>query len=258
MWDRSKVRKKVIVDLLTCPRILYPFLAGTTSIVGLWTFDVSSPWIMLASSLGILWSLGSLATGFLLNGEQLAQKAIADLQLESERTRQQELDQLDEELSKDKDKRDESLLRDLRVLLGDLKDSDVLEKLNAVTAFDMLSDIQQLFDESVNMLKKSFEIKKMAAKLRNKMAKEEMLNQREQLLADVDKTVQQIGRILAEMQSMIAGDVAVQEQIHSKLADNLSVARRVKERMAKWDDSHHLAELRELNELGSKREIAND
>jgi len=238
--DRKRLRQKVLLNLASSPITLIPVLVGASLLLGLWTFSINS---VLAAVIGVgalVAGVGSFFTRLFVGDSSAASKAIADLRREHEQAQIDELDELDAELSKDRDPRTQKMLRDLRALVKTFKDSSYDDNLNTSSLMDITAGVEDLFGEGVKMLRKSLEFYRTARDIHDQSTRETILARREEVLDDVQKSIDQLGTLLTDIQKMDVADDSQQERIRQELQDNFDVAKRVRERMT------DLTELRAL------------
>jgi len=224
---QNQLRQKVLLNLASSPITLIPFLIGVTILLGLWTFGINS---VLAVVIGVgasMVGVGSFLTRLFVGDERVAQKSINDLQQEQEQQQIHELDKLDEELAKDRDPRTQQMLRDLRALVKTFKSADS----DFTSSLDITAGVEDLFTEGVRMLRKSLEFYRTAKEV-NRSTRETILGQREEILEDVAKSIDQLGKLLTGIQKGDILDHSQQERIRQELRDNFAVAKKVRERMS--------------------------
>ena len=109
-------------------------------------------------------------------------------------------------------------------------------KLNAASTMDIVSSVQDLFNGCVSTLETTLELYETARRLRTKEARRPILERRDELVRDVQQSVEQLSRIMVGIESLGAaasgdGDLA---KIRADLDANLTVARRVEAKMRSW------------------------
>lgn len=239
--DESQVRKKYLLKLLSNPFSLLPFLAGLTDLLVLWTFDIRSGPALFAGLAFILGSLGIFVTRLVMGDSTLARQVIQTVQQEALVEREKQLDDLDHRLCQaDTDPRPEKYLRDLRALAKAFEQSNAWEKsLSGRPSIDILAGVDKLFKECVISLEKTLDLGYASAQTATEAARKPILQQRERIIADVAKSIQQLGIVLAGIQSLGAKEEVQQESelatIRRELNQSLEVARKVKERISLLD-----------------------
>jgi hypothetical protein len=182
--------------------------------------------------LGLAAGIGSFFTRLFIGDSRVAQKSIADLRREHEQERIDELDELEEELTRDRDPRTQQLLRDLRALVRTFKDGCYDDNLNTSSLLDITTGVEELFSEGVRMLRKSLDFYRTAREIGDRSTRDTILARREDVLTDVQKSVDQLGRLLTDIQKMDVTDDSQQARIRQELKESFDVAKKVRERMS--------------------------
>lgn len=230
--NQKRLRQKVLLNLASSPVTLIPLLLGVTVLLGLWTFGINS---VLAAVIGVgalLTGVGTFFTRLFVGDSRVAEKSIADLRREHEQERIDELDELDKQLTKDRDSRTQKMLRDLRSLVKTFKDNSHNDNLNTSSLLDITTGVEELFEEGVKMLRKSLEFSRTARDFNDKSTREAILQRREEVLTDVGKSIDQLGKLLTDIQEMDVQDRSQQDRIRQELRDSFDIAKRVRERMS--------------------------
>lgn len=229
--NQDRLRQKVLWNLASSPITLIPLLVGVTLLLGLWTFSINSVLAAVAGVGALMVGGGTFFTRLFVGDERVAQKSIADLRREHEQERIDELDELDDQLTKDRDPRTQKMLCDLRALVKTFKDSSYDDNLNTSSLLDITTGVEDLFEEGVRMLHKSLEFYRTAKDINDKTTRETILERREEVLGDVHKSIDQLGKLLTDIQEMDVQDYSQQERIRQELRDSFEVAKKVRERM---------------------------
>ena len=156
------------------------------------------------------------------------------MQKEAHREREKALDTLDRELTEDGDPRTEACLRDLRALAKAFRSAPKPSiDLKIHDAFSIAAGVEELFTRSVASLEKTLDLWRTAQSMATKDARGPVLAQREKMIEDVSESIKQLGKVLAGIEALKAG-----ESVHSDLArirgeldERLAVAKKVEERM---------------------------
>lgn len=166
-------------------------------------------------------------------------KVLSEMQQETQRERKRMLDELELKLIADGDARTEQCLRDLRALAKAFREGHTWSNaLNVSSAFDILAGVEQLFNRCVASLERTLALGATAQDLTTPEAREPVLAQREEIIEDVGKSIQQLARILAGIQHIGTGDVQGDSdlnRIREELEQSLEVARMVQKRMRSLD-----------------------
>ncbi len=236
--DKQEYRKRVLLGLMTRPRTLLPLVGGASLLIGSWALGQGGGGLPFAGFVGMLVGVGMFLSNAFTGGGKVAERVVEGMRKEGQKSRERSLDELERRLTTDGDPRTERALRDLRRLAQSLEQEDAWSsEFNARTGFDILSDVNQLFETSVGYLEKSLDIWRAAQGIRQPKVRETLLEQREHLVRDVQGGVEHLGDVLAQLQALQAGvgSRSAIQRLRDELDQNLEVARRVEERMAEWD-----------------------
>lgn len=199
---RKELLKRVLlmpVDLIT----LLPLVLGATMGLGAWAVDTRMGLWWFTSVFLILLSPLIYVNRLSLRWATYTQKALDNARIGEEQARQQELDDLRQRLQFDNDSRTDDLLEDLRVVTSSLA-KEVGEASGWVRsmALDIKVVVDQLFNACVCYLDKTQELYATAQSVRNKTIKKENLDAREKLIEEVQKSLHQLGEILANVRAI--------------------------------------------------------
>jgi hypothetical protein len=233
----EEMRRRVLMRHLTSPLTLAPFLAGVTTLAGLWAFSMRSGLAVFGGVALLLGAAGSFLTQALLGSERVARRVMNDLRKEAESRREKTLDDLDRRLIADGDPRTEANLRDLRVLSKAFREDRSWPRgLNTQTTFDILGGVDLLFERCVLSLERSLELYRTARMIRTRATREQILRQRENVVQDVARSIEQLGTILGKVHAIEAGDEGentalsgIRDELDRSLEVAQSVERRVRE-----------------------------
>lgn len=235
-YKDSSFRKRFILKLLSMPSSLVPMLAGLTDLIVLWGLNLKSGPAAFAGLASMLFGAGIFMTRLLIGNKKTIQSVLQSMQMDEIKRRERLLDDLDRRLSKDKDPRDEDLLRDLRSMI-DLfqKGGDMTDPLGGKITFDILTGVDRMFRECVLHLDKTLELKENAETMATKALKKQLLIQREKMIRDIAQSITHLGKILSDITAHSSGLDDLRDsdlsRIRAELDRNLAVARKVNERM---------------------------
>lgn len=233
--DAKTVRNKVWLRLLGSPLTVVPFLCGVTAWSTSWTFDWNVGLGSFIGLAGLLGSAGVFLTRFLLGGEKLAGEVMAELEREALQAQQKVLDQLDHRLAtSDEDPRPETALRDLRALLKAYEETaSGASALHLSSVIDIHSRVREVFDQCVVSLEKTIKLWETARKLSTPEARKPILEQREQIIADIQASIKQLSDTLVGLQTLGQGhsSTAALERLRGELDQSLEVAKMVEARV---------------------------
>ncbi len=186
----------------------------------------------------MLISAGIYLNRLLLGWEENYEKIIAEYKEKIKMNRDDELDILYRKLKKDGDPRTEALLKDLRTL------TKALINEHTPNAIDIVSDVDRLFKKSVDYLKESLEIWQTAEEMERESIKNELLKQREVLISEVEKSLENLGNVLGSMKKVIINSGRGQQlaELREELNTRLKIAEDVEEKIKSMRSSKISAE----------------
>jgi hypothetical protein len=239
MLDKGEFRKRLLLRLATHPLTLLPLVAGVTLLLAGWAFGMNSGALLFGAVACILGACGVFFTRLVLGNDRLADLVVQDMQRDAHEDREKSLDELDKSLVEDGDPRTEACLRDLRALATAFNEARAPSaSLSASCTFDIASGVEELFKRCVLSLEQTLGFWRTAERMVTAAAKEPVLEQREKMIDEVKKSIAQLGKILAGLQSLRTGEGMGSELAHirEELDERLTVARRVEERMRSLEE----------------------
>lgn len=225
--NKVEYRKRVLMRILSSPFVLLPFIAGATVSLATWALGLEPAAIYWFSSIvAMLMSPGVFITKMLVGSEVVCKDVMEEMQEEANQAGKNELDDLEKALIADGDPRTEKQLRDLRTLVSNFSDSkfSALE-IDAMSAVEIMSTVEELFTQSVKHLKQTLDLWNAASELENPKARKPLLEQRENLIIEVEKSIEQLGQNLADIEVMRlssdpGGDLKkIREQLAGQIKD---------------------------------------
>jgi len=228
--EKKEIVKKLLVgplDWIT----LAPFLTGVTVGLGAWAVGQDSGVALASSVILVLASAGIYLHRLLFGWQENYERIVADWRETVEKTRDSELDRLYRELAQDGDPRTEALLKDLRTLTKALM-SEQSETL-AVSAFDIVSDVDKLFQRSVDYLQESLTLWHTAEAMERESIREQLLKQRDVLIGEVEQSLENLGDVLGSVKraAVSSHDGRQLAELREELSARLKIAEDVEERM---------------------------
>jgi hypothetical protein len=236
---KDDVQKRVLMRLAASPVVLAPAMIGFMSMVSAWAFSFKNAGLFVFGGIaGMLIGAGTFVSKLLLSGKSTAQKVLTELEQEQHVAHQNELDQLEQVLiHSDRDPRPEEALRDLRALVATFEG---LEK-NAPSAqwsimVDVRLQVESLFSHSVRLLEQTHRLWETAEKLSSDVAKQPVLDQREQIIHEIQCCVKQLSHSLVSLQKLghVESSTTDLQKMRKELDASLEVARKVEARMKDW------------------------
>ncbi len=236
MFDRSEFKRRYLLRLLGSPLIVGPAVLGMSVLTVAWAFSMRMSLAAFAALACFLGSAGAFLTRILLGSPKVSRAVIEDMQKEAARAREKRLDDLDRRLLEDGDPRNETLLRDLRALAKSFGETSGPAGAGSGvfrSTLEIAAGVEELFNQSVMSLERTLDLWRAARAMATEEARKPLLEQRERILREVGESVAQLGRILAGIQGLRAGEPGVSElaRLRKDLDRRLSVARKVEERM---------------------------
>ena len=187
---------------------------------------------------GVLIAGGSFLSKLLLSGKSTAQKVLTELEQEQHHAHQRELDQLERVLTdSDRDPRPEEALRDLRALVATFEGMEKgTESAQWSIMVDVRLQVESLFSHSVRLLEQTHRLWETAEKLSTDVAKQPVLEQREQIIHEIQCCVKQLSHSLVSLQKLGQVEASTQDlqKMRQDLDASLEVARKVEARMKNW------------------------
>jgi hypothetical protein len=237
--EQGVIRKRVLLALASNPLVMGPTLLGFTSMVASWAFNLKPTALFLFGGIaGILIGGGSFISKLLLSGKSTAQRVMEDLDREHHELRKHELDDLEQILiQSDKDPRPEEALRDLRALV---RTFEGLEKENSSAQWSVMMDVrlqvESLFTHCVQLIEKTHQLWLTSQQFSTQAAKQPVMDQREEIIGEVQCCVRQLSHSLVALQKMGHVKTSTEElhQMRQELDTSLQVARKVEDRMQNW------------------------
>lgn len=215
---------------------LGPFALGATLGLGAWAINLRSGITVAVSLILMLVSVGIYFQRLLFDWGEKYARAVRDWQREKDRERDNELDRLYLELKEDGDPRTEVLLKDLRTLTKTLM-SEKADNMAAGT-FDLLPDVDRLFESCVGYLEESLQLWKTAATVERKSISTELLAQREVLISEVEKSLDRLGEVLGGIKrAAVSRDGEELTRLREELKTRLRIAEDVEARMRTFGTS---------------------
>jgi hypothetical protein len=226
--------KAIIGKLLLKPLdwlTLSPFVVGATLGMGAWAVNLDSGVATAASVILMLASAGIYLQRLILGWEGNYEEAVNEWVDSIEGKREKELDLLYTELAQDGDPRTENLLKDLRTLTKALMSER--SGAMALNSLDIVADVDKLFRKSVDYLRETLDLWRMAGEMERKTIKEQLLQHREMLIGEVEKSLENLGAVLGSMKKAAVNsrDGNQLAELREDLASRLRIAEEVERKM---------------------------
>lgn len=246
---QNKIRKKILLNLATNPAVLVPFTAGATGLITSWAFDLSSA-VTATSALSLVLSVGLFLTVFFLGGDEAARHVYEQVEKENIEQKERELDLLDKELTKDRDPRTQEALRNLRNLRQQFREVDWAHS-DVASFMEVIASIDNLFDSSIQSLVKSLSLARSMKGLNGK-PRRNINDQREFIISDIEKNIEQMATVLIELRSGVK--ISGSEKLRRELSSNVNLAKTIAERISAFESTFDSsADIEDLRKLRKER-----
>jgi len=244
--DEKRLRRKLILKLMSSPMTLVPMMVGVSAIAGTWALDANMGLGLFIGLAAFMAAGGAFMTRLIVGGEDAAKKAIDELQHETLAEQEHALDELESRLKEDGDKRTEAALGDLRAIAEAFDREDLwTDGLNSKSAFDIMEGVGRLFDRCVGSLEQTLHLWQLAGKMKTKDARRPMLEQREEIIGEVARSIGQLGKILVDVQKFEGASESTVGlgRLRDELDQSLDFAKQVEEKVKMLDREFSTAEL---------------
>ena len=247
MIDKQTFRRRVLLRIIGHPVTTWSGVASVAlGTVAMFLSDPAIP--AFAAVTALLVSLGMAGYNLIYRVEDLSKDTIANIQGEEEEKVARRLQTLRVKLTEDRDERDEQALDDLVALVGAFRDErSIVRQLDTVTATEILVGVDRLFEQCVSALEGSIKNRELMERL-SREASEPLRAQREEVIAQVQAGVRELGNILSGAQKLVARKVASDGSATAikseteELRRSLELASRVEERMRGLGGEHQYDE----------------
>jgi hypothetical protein len=225
------IRKKILLDLLVVPSTVIPFTAGISLLL---ISVVVGSTAAFAGFCSLLVSLGSVFTNLIFNLSKITDKVINDIESEKSRLHDIEVLKLDRNLVLDNDPRDQTALRNLRIIYKSFKDDLRNGKVKNAPK-SMVSQIDDLYFSVIHHLQNQHELWETSTKVTGELRKN-IISQRETLILEIEKSVQNLSAVTAEVRALgIKSNVGELTKLQERLDSQLNVAKEVEKMMSEMN-----------------------
>lgn len=227
-----EVRRKVLLDLFGAPSTLLTVVGGLTALLASWGLG-GEPVLTFGGVAAVLTGAGIFATRVIFGLDQMTEAAHEHLQQQNQASRDAALADLDRRLTTDNDPRTQHALRKLRHLHEQFQTS--MQGGSAIGTYDVQDKVGLMFQVCVDQLEHSYHLWQTAAGL-DGIPRQRIMNQREQLIQEVELTVQHIASAVQQYEGLKSfektSDLA---RLRGELDESLRAARSAERRMAEWE-----------------------
>lgn len=229
MIKEGDLRKKVLIDLFAAPIAVIPAAIGVSMMVLGWAFGAG--FISFAGFPILLSGVGVGATRFFLFKGKIIDEAFKALDKLQEKEKNKELDALDRKLTKDRDSRTQGALRDMRVLYRHFHEQ--LQDKSIKADYKVIENVEFLFDRCIAHLSETLVLNKNISRMSSKEAKSTLREAREQLVVEVQDTVNRLSTIMDGLRQLtIKPNTEELERVTAELEQGLEINRRIDEEIS--------------------------
>lgn len=232
------LKTKIALDVLVTPWTIVPGTVG---------FSLLMLSMILGGSIGFigfcfcLVGLGALTWNFVFNFDHIKKKAAQDWVDKIKKNKDESLNALDRKLVKNKDPRDQTALRDLRVMYGEFQKDIESGKINKGITSDMLYQVDQIFETCVHELEQSFNIWRMMNNKISDNLRIQLQSQREEIIEAVQESVGNMAFVINEIRSVRhQSDANELRNLGQKLTSRLETVKKIEERISKLGSNEDL------------------
>ena len=236
--DSQDLKTKIALDVLVTPYTIVPGGIGLSLLMLSMIMGATVGFIGFCSC---LFGLGALIYNFVFNFENISKRAARDWAMKLKKEKNERLDSLDRRLVKDRDPRDQTALRDMRVMYDEFqKDIEGGRISRSVTA-EMLAQVDEIFDACVHQLEQAFNIWRTMNNPISDKLRQQLSEQREEIISAVQESVANMALVINEIRLVRhQSDANELKALGRKLASHLETAKRVEERVSKFGSEEGL------------------
>ena len=228
-FDRDKIRRRIQRNLLTHPLTVVPVVLGVGSASLPFIAGTKLAFGLFGGVVGLVVGGAVLGLRALLGREGITASVLEQLEHEAAEARRLELKDLWDRLAEDADPRDELLLSDLNKLTSSVReDSSWRNHVDTTVAADVLGGLDELFQQCVHDLERSLSLRDTASDLSDEATRSGLLQERENVLAEVRTCIEAIGSLLGQLKVLgtrAGAGTDDLERLRKNLLDNLATAR---------------------------------
>ncbi len=229
------VKRKVISELFFAPSVVLPIVGGISAGMLSWAMGGNST-LTLASFTTMLAGLGWMLTRIIFKVEAITEDAMRFEQEQQIRAENQRLDELAAQLARDRDKRTQDYLTLLRSVRDDFQE---IANQNGVQfrSARVRDQVSAVFEAAVDQIRRSNELWELSENLGGE-AKRKVLANREQVLEEINATVDRLHAAVEQFKELVRKDKKVDlASMRSELEATMRVAQRTEERMREIENS---------------------
>lgn len=230
------VKRKVISELFFAPSVVLPIVGGISAGLLSWAGGGVN-YLSAAAVLGVLGGLGWMATRIIFKVEEITEAAMKLYQSQRERATEAELDELVQQLRNDGDPRTQDYLTLLRSLREDFNRASSQPGVQGRSS-QLRERIEDVFSGTVYQFRETLGMSELIRKLEGP-ARKKIVAEREQLVGEIIRTVDQLRATVREFEKIINTDKKADlTTLREELETSLLVAKRTEERLREFDTNY--------------------
>ena len=226
----DEVKKGVLKKVFASPSSVLPIVVGAVVMAMAWATG-GNPYLVYGGLAGVAGGVGLMAYRWTFGLEKITANVFAALNERRRKKQEAGLDRLETQLRGDRDPRTQTYLRHLRELYRNFQEDLDAGKVSR-SARTVLVDVENLFRAAVKHLEHSYHLWETASRMSGD-PKRTMLDAREQVVQEVQKSVEHVSRIIEQFHSFrVKEDETELAKLRQELDDTMLAARRAEERVA--------------------------
>jgi|GEM_PF-6480460 len=202
MLDKKQRNQRIALRLLGHPSVMIPSGLGGSALIVALIAGIGGPLVIFGGIAGLLGGVSALAYRFLFKLNPVAKETLEAMQREVEEKRQTRLDIIRKKLASDREHRDEQLFDDLCEMESAFtRDKGWPEDIEPNTVLQVIRRVDGVFETSLKLLERAFDLRVRAKRLKGD-TQTSLLTSSNQLLDQVQQSVQELGQIFAGVQKL--------------------------------------------------------
>jgi hypothetical protein len=240
LFNVESVKRKVISEIFFAPSVVIPIVGGITAGLLSWAVD-GSQILTMASGAGILGGIGWMLTRMIFKVEDITEQVMQAELDEQLREENQELDELAAKLRTDRDHRTQDYLTLLRSVRSEFEEAANKPGTQFRSA-KIREQVGLVFKAAVGQLRESYRQWELSENLVGS-AREKILHEREQVLSEIDVTIDRLRSTVGQFHQMIDAEKEVDlASMTEELEATMRIAKRTEERMRQIENPSRLHE----------------
>jgi hypothetical protein len=239
--DPARFRQQVIVGVVKSPVVAVPAVAGGVALAVSLLLGKPTGFLAFLGVTGLFLAAGTALTRLVWGSGSVAAEVHEDYVKSLGAEHEQYLDQLERRVEGDSDKRTKESLDKLRKLHARLhRDGLLSESVEHVYFSEICDKVEQLYLSCLKTLERASEFLRAAAEMATPEARQEVLQQREQLLSEVSSGVGHLEATVDQLRAKQLQDGSGErelQQVREELDMGLRVAREVEQRMSQFEQA---------------------